>query len=150
MKTLYIQINWLLFHIISTFVTQGDVEGLHYIHILNVEVHILFAFYPNQLVNLHYEDLQCICNPTISSTIHQFWMGAQWLSGRVLDSRLKGRRVQPQRRHCIVSLSKNTNPYLVLVQSRKTCLIITERLLMGLKESNQTKTSTFVHHISNM
>ena len=64
--------------------------------------------------------------------------GAQWLSGRVLDSRPKGRRFEPHRRHCVVSLSKNINPSLVLVQPRKTRPFITERLLMGRKESNQT------------
>ena len=32
--------------------------------------------------------------------------GAQWLSGRVLDSRPKGRGFEPHRRHCVVSLSK--------------------------------------------
>ena len=42
-------------------------------------------------------------------------MGAQWLSGRVLDSRPKGRRFEPHRCHCVVSLSKNINPSLVLV-----------------------------------
>ena len=62
--------------------------------------------------------------------------GAQWLSGRVLDLRPKGRRFEPHRRHCVVSLS--INPSLVLVQPRKTCPFITERLLMGRKESNQT------------
>ena len=36
------------------------------------------------------------------------------------------------------SLSKNINPSFVLVQTRKTCLFINERLLMGRKESNQT------------
>ena len=65
-------------------------------------------------------------------------MGAQWLSGRVLDSRPKGREFEPSRRHCIVSLSKNINPSLVLVQPRKTRPFITEGLLMGRKESNQT------------
>ena len=64
--------------------------------------------------------------------------GGQWLSGRVLDSRPKGRRFEPLRRHCVVSLSKNINPSLVLVQPRKTRPFITERLLMGCKESNQT------------
>ena len=64
--------------------------------------------------------------------------GAQWLSGRVLDSRSKGRGFEPHRRHCVVSLSKNINPSLVLVQPRKTRPFITERLLMGRKESNQT------------
>ena len=68
-------------------------------------------------------------------------MGAQWLSGRVLDCRPKGRRSMPQRRHSVVSLSKNINPSLVLVQPRKTRPFITERLLMGHKESNQTKTN---------
>ena len=33
-------------------------------------------------------------------------LGVQWLSGRVLDWRLKGRGFEPHRRHCIVSLSK--------------------------------------------
>ena len=64
--------------------------------------------------------------------------GAQWLSGRVLDSRPKGRGFEPHRRHCVVSLSKNINPSLVLVQPRKTRPFITERLLMGRKVSNQT------------
>ena len=67
------------------------------------------------------------------------WFGVQWLSGRVLDSRPKGRGIEPHRRHCVVSLSKNINPSLVLVQPpRKTHPFITERLLMGRKESNQT------------
>ena len=65
-------------------------------------------------------------------------VGAKWLSGRVLDSRPKGRGFEPRRRHCVVSLSKNINPSLVLVQPRKTRPFITERLLMGRKESIQT------------
>ena len=56
--------------------------------------------------------------------------GAQWLSGRVLDSRPRGGEFNPHRHHCVVSLSKNINPSLVLVQPRKTCPFITERLLM--------------------
>ena len=69
-------------------------------------------------------------------------MGAQWLSGRVLDSRPRGRGFEPHRRHCVVSLSKNINPSLVLVQPRKTRPFITKRLLMGRKESNQTNKQT--------
>ena len=65
-------------------------------------------------------------------------LGAQWLSGRVLESRLSGRGSEPHRRHCVVSLSKNINPSFVLVQPRKTHLFITERLMMGRKESIQT------------
>ena len=79
--------------------------------------------------------------------------GVQWLSGRVLDSRLRSRGLEPHRRHCVVSLSKNIYPSLVLVQPRKNCPFITERLLMGRKESNQTKKKSFTyepqHEISN-
>ena len=55
---------------------------------------------------------------------------------RVLDSRPRGRRFEPHWRHCIVSLSKNIIPSLVLVQPRKTRHFVTERLLLGSKESN--------------
>ena len=41
--------------------------------------------------------------------------------------------------HCVVSLSKNIHPSLVLVQPRKTRPFITERLLVGRNESNQAK-----------
>ena len=45
-------------------------------------------------------------------------MGAQWVSGRVFET--TGRRgFEPHRRHCVMSLSKNINPSLVLVQPRK-------------------------------
>ena len=60
-------------------------------------------------------------------------LGAQWQSGR-----LRGREFEPHWGHCVMSLSKNINPSLVLVQPRKTRSFITERLLMGGKESNQT------------
>ena len=59
----------------------------------------------------------------------------------MLDSRPRGRGFEPHRHRCVVSLSKNINPSLVLVQPRKTCPFIIERLLMGRKDSNQTKTS---------
>ena len=64
---------------------------------------------------------------------------AQWLSGRVFNSRPRGRGSEPHRRHCVVSFSKNINPSLVLFQPRKTRPFITERLFMGCNESNQTK-----------
>ena len=56
----------------------------------------------------------------------------------MLDSRPRGRGFEPHQCHCVVSLSKKINPSLVLVQPRKTRPFITERLLMGRKESNQT------------
>ena len=69
--------------------------------------------------------------------IIKYRLGAQWLSGRVLDSRPRGCGSEPYLRHCVVSLSKNIDPSLVLVQPRKTRPFITERLLIGRKESNQ-------------
>ena len=69
--------------------------------------------------------------------------GAQWLSGRVLDSRLRGRVFEPHRRHCVVVLEqRHIYSSFVLVQRRKTRPCLTERLLMGRKKSNQTKKST--------
>ena len=54
---------------------------------------------------------------------------AQWLSGRVLDSRPSGRGFEPLHSlHC--PRAKHINPNLVLVPPRKTCAFITERLLM--------------------
>ena len=58
--------------------------------------------------------------------------------GTVLDSRPKGRGFEPHRRLCVVSLSKNIDPSSILVQHRKTRPLLTERLLIGRKESNQT------------
>ena len=40
--------------------------------------------------------------------LHKRAQGAQWLSGRVLDSRPKGRGFEPHRRHCVVVLEQDT------------------------------------------
>ena len=34
--------------------------------------------------------------------------GAQWLTGRVLDLRPRGRRFEPHRHHCVVVLEQDT------------------------------------------
>ena len=67
------------------------------------------------------------------------FLGVQWLSGRVLDSRPRGHGFELHLRHCVVSLSKSINPSLVLVQLRQTRPCLNKRLLIGRKESNQTK-----------
>ena len=36
------------------------------------------------------------------------WEGGQWLSGRVLDSRQRGRGFEPHGRHCVVVLEQDT------------------------------------------
>ena len=96
-----------------------------------------FASMMHQFTSISTEGSLLRCN-MIWFVVISATKGAQWLSGRVLDSRPKGRGFEPHRRHCVVSLSKNINPSLVLVQPRKTRPFITERLLMGRKESNQT------------
>ena len=65
-------------------------------------------------------------------------MGAQWLSGRVLDSRQRGRgvRASPASLRCGY-LARHIYPSLVLVQPRKTRPLLTERLLMNV--TNQIK-----------
>ena len=47
----------------------------------------------------------CTINVTVTS---QNDMGAQWLSGRVLDSRPKGSGFEPHQRHCVVVLEQDT------------------------------------------
>ena len=69
--------------------------------------------------------------------------GGQWLSSRVLALRMRDHGFESHWRHCIVSLSKNINPSLVLVKPRKTGPFITEILLMGCKESNETNKSIY-------
>ena len=75
--------------------------------------------------------------------------GALWLSGRVLDSRPRGRGwgrgFESHGCHCVVSLSKNINPSLVLIQPRKARPLITERLLMGRKELIKQTNKQFGH-----
>ena len=67
-----------------------------------------------------------------------FKRGAQWLSGRVLDSRLRGPGSSLTGVTVLCPWARHIYPSLVLVQPRKTHPYITERLLMGRKESNQT------------
>ena len=72
--------------------------------------------------------------------MHRSFLSPATFGGRVLDSRPKGRGLEPHPRHCVVVLEQDhIYPSLVLVQPRNTRPYITERLLMGRKESNQTK-----------
>ena len=52
----------------------------------------------------HYEALHV----TKARTKLKCIVGAQWLSGRVLDSRPKGSGFEPHRRHCVVVLEQDT------------------------------------------
>ena len=69
-------------------------------------------------------------------------------SGSVVECLTRDRRATSEP-HCNVSLSKNINPSLVLVQPRKARPYITERLLMGRKESKQKVTKFTPYFNSN-
>ena len=56
---------------------------------------------------------------------------------------------EPLRHHCVVVLEQDTFIRLVLVQPRKTHPCLTERLLMGRKESNQTNKHVFTRIVEN-
>ena len=66
--------------------------------------------------------------------------GCRECSGSVVESLTRDRGAVCSSLTSVRSLSKNINPSLVLVQPRKTRPFITERLLMGRKISNKTKT----------
>ena len=59
--------------------------------------------------NTYYSDYDTPVNSCMWMTVPDTEkMGAQWLSGRVLDSRPKGRGFEPHRRHCVVVLEQDT------------------------------------------
>ena len=59
--------------------------------------------------NYSYAGLNCFyCSHMHDRVYCNRAMGAQWLSGRVLDSRPKGSGFEPHRRHCIVVLEQDT------------------------------------------
>ena len=62
---------------------------------------------------------------------NKIFQRAQWLSGRVLDSKPRGRGFELHWCHWVY-------PSFLQVQPRKISPFITERLLMGRKKSNQT------------
>ena len=69
-----------------------------------------------------------ICFSSYGDDLFQkYFKGAQWLSGRVLDSRPRGRGIEPHWRHCFVALGQD----IFFLASG-----LSERLLIGRKESN--------------
>ena len=69
-------------------------------------------------------EIKRICHHA-KNFIISYGRGAQWLSGRVLDSRPRGHGFESLQHHCVVSLRNNINPILVLIQPRKTRPFIT-------------------------
>ena len=60
----------------------------------------------------------------------------------MLDSRPRGLGFEPHLRHCVLSLSKNINTSFMYWFTKEDPSLYNERLLMGHKESNQTKQKT--------
>ena len=57
----------------------------------------------------HFIRVCTLCEDNQSSKREiQYVLGAQWLSGRVLDSRPRGCGFEPHRRHCVVVLEQDT------------------------------------------
>ena len=69
-------------------------------------------------------------------------MYMQWLSGRVLDSRWRGPDSSLNSVTALCPCARHIYPSLVLVSTQEDLPYIIERLLMGRKESNQTKNQT--------
>ena len=91
----------------------------------------------DDISNSPYSDLKA--NPATYGKFITYNVGAQWLSGRVLDSRPRGRGFEPHRRHCVGVLEQDT---FILAyywfKPGRLVPVLTERLLMGCKELNQT------------
>ena len=70
----------------------------------------------------------------------------------MLDSKPKGRGFEPHRRHCVVVLEQDTFILVSTSSTQEDPSRITERLLSGRKESNQTNylkfTSKFINEHS--
>ena len=62
-------------------------------------------------INLHkrdiYQNLVCWHTRITQSLDYTITVGAQWLCGRVLDSRPRGRGFEPHRHYCIVVLEQD-------------------------------------------
>ena len=70
-----------------------------------------------------------------------FWLlkGAEWLSGRVLDLRPRGLGLSLTNINVLCLWARHIYPCLVLVQPRKTCRDITEKLLTGTERIKSNK-----------
>ena len=82
--------------------SRGNVTQL-----LGQAILILFFFCSFALRIEHIFMTFCVCFRTEFRTAKGL-QGAQWLSGRVLDSRPKGRGFKPHRRHYVVALEQDT------------------------------------------
>ena len=82
----YMKINHIFFVIKGQFPVTDYIPNTIILYFIVHCIYVLSIFYC----------ITCLC-----------W-GAQWLNGRVLDSRPKSRGFEPHRRHCVVVLEQDT------------------------------------------
>ena len=58
-------------------------------------------------LNYFFNDVHPAIPSIITYSSAQLYMAMQWVSGRVLDSRLRGRGFEPHCRHCAVVLEQD-------------------------------------------
>ena len=73
-------------------------------HSMQVECAFNFLF----IFQANLRELSLESQYALSQNTNPKPMGEQWLSGRVLDSRPRGRGFQPHWRHCVLVLEQNT------------------------------------------
>ena len=86
--------------ILKTYTETTD-KGLHYLQ--KGFWYLIYIMIHNRLKCTKYE------TSAILNRFHILYIsceGAQWLNGRVLNSRLRGRGFEPNPHRCVVSLSK--------------------------------------------
>ena len=87
--------------------SYGDYNGKYYLsrnheNVISYKMWFsLSGWYINELY-------QCVMYVVVFILLLQLKLGAQWLSGRVLDSIPRGRGFEPHRRHWVVVLEQDT------------------------------------------
>ena len=110
----------------------------HFIWVYTVQKVLIYKFPVKRVENPnHFLFVYCLHTPLSDHLKHI--QGAQWLSGRELDSRPTGCGFEPYRRHCIVSLSKTHLSLLSTGSTQEYRPDITEKMLTGTKRIKSNK-----------
>ena len=105
------------YHTLFLLKTRKDVAKLSSAAVVIGALRVYIGIYPAGLICIqHFQDIILTGNAILQSLkadafdiqlCFQFsFGGAQWLSGRVLDSRPRGCGFEPHRSQCVVSFSK--------------------------------------------
>ena len=72
-----------------------------------VRIHTFLSLWFDVSISIMLKERVVLNNYKMAYKSSEF-KGAQWLGGRMLDSRPRGRGFEPHRRHCIVVLEQDT------------------------------------------